>query len=370
MKENTENKRKITIADIAKLAGVSIGTVDRVLHNRGEVSEKTKTKVLEIVKKLNYRPDIMASTLARKKTMKIAIFIPEKQPDSNFWNLPIVGIKRSLNEFSYLDLQVKYFHYNQFDYDSFVNKINEVLDYKPDGILFAPGFHKESIEFLSNCQILNIPVVLINSHLEESNYLMFIGQDSFQSGYLAAKLFSLSFTTGNVLIVNISKNLATHHHILNRNNGFQNFFIKNGYYDIQVHISNLNTTDQEIINQELMKIFNSINNINGIFVPSSRVYKVAEFIRKNNIKTRIIGFDLIKENLPYLKNGEIDFIISQKPVDQGYIGLSSLIQYLFLRKEPVKNYYMPIEIITKENMDYYLSYYENYEIDEFEKIYN
>jgi len=370
MKKDLENKKKITIADIAKLAGVSIGTVDRVLHNRGEVSEKTRTKVLEIIKKLNYRPDIMASSLARKKSIKIAIFIPEKQPDSNFWNLPIIGIKKALNEYSYLDIKVNFFHYNQFDYDSFKNKIKDVIEFKPDGILFAPGFHKESVDFLVNCKILNIPVVLINSPLDESEYLMFIGQDSFQSGYLAAKLFSLCFTSGNILIVNISKNLATHHHILHRNNGFQNFFIKNELFNIQVHICNLNTTEQKIINKELSEIFKNISSIKGIFVPSSRVYKVAEFIKENKIKTRLIGFDLIKENLPYLKSGEIDFIISQKPVDQGYIGMSSLIQYLFLRKQPVKNYFMPIEIITKENMDYYLSYYENYEIDEHEKIYN
>jgi len=361
------NKKKITIADIARLAGVSIGTVDRVLHNRGEVSEKTRTKVVEIIKKLNYYPDILASNLARKKNIKIAIFIPEQQPDSAFWKMPIIGIKKSLDEYSYLNIKVDFFFYNQFDYKTFVTKIKEVIDYKPDGILFAPGFHNESKEFISHCNELNIPIVLINSTIDETNYLMYIGQDSFQSGYLAAKLFSLIFTSGNILIVNISKNLATHHHILNRNNGFQNFFIRNGLYDIRVHICNLNTTDQKIINSELNDVFESLKTVNGIFVPSSRVYKVAEFIKQKNIKTRLIGFDLIEENISYLENGKIDFIISQKPVDQGYIGLSILIQYLFFRKEPsTKNFYIPIEIVTKENMKYYLSYYENYEINEYE----
>ncbi|MFW5657196.1 MAG: LacI family DNA-binding transcriptional regulator, partial [Bacteroidota bacterium] len=71
-----KNTKKIRIKDIAQLAGVSIGTVDRVIHNRGEVSEKTREKILNIVKEMNFEPDILASTLASKKTFRFAVLFP------------------------------------------------------------------------------------------------------------------------------------------------------------------------------------------------------------------------------------------------------------------------------------------------------
>ena len=48
---------KVTINDVAKAAGVSKGTVDRVLHNRGEVSRKSKEKVLKVIEELGFRHD-------------------------------------------------------------------------------------------------------------------------------------------------------------------------------------------------------------------------------------------------------------------------------------------------------------------------
>jgi LacI family transcriptional regulator len=55
--------KKSTIKDIALMAGVSIGTVDRVIHRRGEVAEKTKLKVQQILKETNYSPNVMAQVL-------------------------------------------------------------------------------------------------------------------------------------------------------------------------------------------------------------------------------------------------------------------------------------------------------------------
>ena len=61
--------KKTRIKDIARLAGVSIGTVDRVIHNRGEVAEKTKLKVQQILKETNYSPNVMAQALKLKETV-------------------------------------------------------------------------------------------------------------------------------------------------------------------------------------------------------------------------------------------------------------------------------------------------------------
>ena len=65
-----------TIKDIARMAGVSAGTVDRVLHNRGDVSEKSKEKVQKVLDEINYQPNVFAIGLAAKKKYVITCMIP------------------------------------------------------------------------------------------------------------------------------------------------------------------------------------------------------------------------------------------------------------------------------------------------------
>lgn len=64
---------RIRIKDIAQMAGVSVGTVDRVLHSRSGVSESSRIKVEEILKKLNYQPNMYASALASNKKIQICL---------------------------------------------------------------------------------------------------------------------------------------------------------------------------------------------------------------------------------------------------------------------------------------------------------
>ena len=68
-------KKNTRIKDIALKAGVSIGTVDRVLHKRGEVSDGTKVKIQKIIDELDYRPNLLASSLASKKSVLIACLL-------------------------------------------------------------------------------------------------------------------------------------------------------------------------------------------------------------------------------------------------------------------------------------------------------
>jgi len=88
------------IKDLAKLAQVSIGTVDRVLHNRNGVSPATKEKVLKIVEQTGYKKNVMASRLklASIKVIKIAVLVPDGAKESSYWNLPVKGVESATEE--------------------------------------------------------------------------------------------------------------------------------------------------------------------------------------------------------------------------------------------------------------------------------
>ena len=75
------------------MAGVSAGTVDRVMHNRGEVSEASRAKVQKILDEINYQPNMFAIGLAAKKKYSIYCLIPYYK-ENDYWYSVAEGIKK------------------------------------------------------------------------------------------------------------------------------------------------------------------------------------------------------------------------------------------------------------------------------------
>ena len=80
-----------TIKDIARMAGVSAGTVDRVLHNRGDVSPKSKAKVQKVLDEIHYQPNVFAIGLAAKKKYSFLCLIPY-YIEHDYWHSVVGGI--------------------------------------------------------------------------------------------------------------------------------------------------------------------------------------------------------------------------------------------------------------------------------------
>src|SRR5690554_2293536 len=140
--------KQVRIKDIANKAQVSIGTVDRVLHNRGEVAEETKSRILQIVKEMNYQPNILASTLASKKSALFATLFPEPPSPDGYWNKPVVGVNKRIQELRQYGIQVQPYTFSQYDPESFIEKSEKVLALKPDGVVLAPFYKKEATQFI------------------------------------------------------------------------------------------------------------------------------------------------------------------------------------------------------------------------------
>ena len=328
-----------------------------MIHNRGEVSEKTRKKILQIIEELNFEPDILASTLATKKTYRFACLLPEINDDSAFWKAPQVGIERAFNEIAHYGVHIDLFFFDQFEKASFKQKAEELILSHPDAFIFTPVFSDESLKISKLASDEGIPFALVNSNNDDIPKISYIGQDSYQSGKVAGKLIGLGLS-GNVdlLVINISRALKNHKHILKRKTGFESFFKETGNNNIEIHSLDIENTGQEHVNRRLSEFFNKVSgNYKGIFVTNSRVFKIASFLDENNIRDcRLIGYDLLDENIAYLENNTIDFLISQQPYEQGYKGIITLFHHMILHKEVKQEQYLPIDIITKENIKFYI----------------
>jgi LacI family transcriptional regulator len=262
-----------------------------------------------------------------------------------YWLGPLLGVKKATEEFERFGVKMEYINY-KYNSTAFKKAAQKVMEGDYDGLLFAPIFYDESVLFLKEFKKKNIPIVMIDSNISEIEGLDYIGQDAYQSGYLAGKLISFGVKSdNNVLIMKITREIESTSVYLQRIKGFHCFFEENKEF------SNFIFSEISIKDSEYNKLTKDMfKGINSIFVPNSRVYIVAKFIQENNLKDiRVVGYDLLKNNLEYLNDGKIDFLINQKPEDQGYLGISHLYKKLVLKEEIEITNYIPLEIIVKEN---------------------
>jgi LacI family transcriptional regulator len=346
--------RRIRIKDIAEIAHVSIGTVDRVIHNRGEVSPATRERIQKLLREYNYKPDFIASSLALKREIRLGVVMPRVVNEHAFWELPRKGIERAVDALSHYHIMVESFYFDQINRDDFVTRVRDFPFDRIHGILFAPVFEEESLVFVEMCRDENVPVILFNSMLEAPSIRSFVGQDAYHSGYVAAKLINYGIVPGkDVVIVNLSARKGYYAHINNREKGFRSYFEEHsGRLDHLVTID-LNGAGDRELKQRLDGAFSRYD-IAGIFVTNSRVHKVAEYLAVHGaMNIRLVGYDLLPESIDYLKRDYIDFLISQKPEEQAFRGLSSLFNLVAFNREPERKQLLPIDIITRENLAFY-----------------
>lgn len=323
---------------------MSTGTVDRIIHNRGQVSQENIDKVQAIIAEYGYKPNIFASNLAFNKKFNFVVFVPNYD-QIEYWETQIKGIQKAAEEHLKYGITLSYHFYN-FDHSSFRETAETVMDLEFDGLLFAPIFYEESLLFLAKFKERNIPIVMIDSDIVNDEGHYFVGQNSFQSGYLCGRLISFAVKDiRRVLVIKNERQIEKTSVFLQRIKGFYSFFEENKnlsnftFSEIIVDDSLNNSLDVEMFDE-----------IDSIFVPNSRAYIVAQFLEKNSITgKRIVGYDLLKKNIEYLKKGFIDFLINQKPENQGYMGIKLLYKKLVLREHVENTYDMPLEIIVKEN---------------------
>jgi len=341
-----------TINEIAKRANVSIGTVDRVIHNRGRVSKETEKKIRKIIEELNYKPNILARSLSLSRIFHFGVLMPKISPENQYWEIAVRGIDKAQSELKIHKVKITYFQYVGYSERSFKRESNKVLKENLDGLLFAPTIYKTiDSEFIEKIPP-NLPFIFFNSKIPNTNCLAYIGQDSFQSGVLSAKLMQMLVKQkGTIAIITI---FPDDYHINERAKGFKSFF--KGNKDIETKIYGPDRSEDKRAFERISKTIVSENeNLQGIFVTTALTYRVAEFIKSQGLKRKIflIGYDLTERNIKYLKEGIIDFLISQKPEIQGYQGIYTLYKHVVLKEKVEAKIMMPLDIVTKENIDYY-----------------
>ena len=198
-----------TIKDIAELAGVSRGTVDRVLNSRGAVSPQTAEKVLEIARALGYRPNKAGTALAaQKKKYKIGVLLfSEHNP---FFDEVMEGVRAKAEELQDYGITT-ITRRVEFDANAQLLALEELQAEGIHGLMLAPYNHMRIKEKIDELVEKQIPVVTVNTDIDGSRRMAYVGSDYRKGGCTAAGLFAL-MTAGDVKlgIITGSSNVLCH----------------------------------------------------------------------------------------------------------------------------------------------------------------
>ena len=316
---------RIRIKDIARLADVSVGTVDRVIHGRSGVSEASRKRVEEILKQLDYQPNMYASALASNKKYTFACLLP-KHLEGEYWTDVEKGINKALSTYSDFNTTVKTTYYDPYDYHSFVDASNDIVAQHPDGVMVAPTILKYTQIFIEQLTELDIPYIYIDSNIKEIPPLAFFGQNSRQSGYFAARMLMLLARDEKEIVIfrKIHEGIVGSNQQENREKGFRQYMKE---YHPSCNILELDLHAERNDEDALMldAFFQQHPTVRNGITFNSKVYIVGEYLlNRNKSDFNLIGYDLLERNVACLKQGSVYFLIAQQPELQGYNGICLL----------------------------------------------
>lgn len=349
----TEDKR-ITIKDIAQLAGVSKGTVDRVIHNRGEVSEASRQKVLEVAQRIGYKPNIYASLLASQKKYLMACLLPDYGP-GEYWERVAQGLEAARKKSEPFNIDIRLFTYDLFSIESFQKGYAEMIAHQPDAIVLAPTFREKVRGLVNELSRKEIPCLLIDSYLSDCPYLAYYGMPMFQSGYLAAHLLLDRQPAQQVAIFRIHKDKdALNNSAERRREGFMSY-LADHHLECDLIEEYIHPYDSDFNGAVLERFFQNNPNIRHIITFNSRVHLIAEQLeREKRENTILVGFDDLPKNIEGLKKGSIQFLIAQHSENLLSYCADTVINRLIYHNPPEKqNHFVPMDILTRYNADYY-----------------
>lgn len=338
----------VTIKEIAQAAGVCRATVDKVLHDRPGVSEKSRAKVLQMVEELRYQPNLIGQALKRqnqKLRLGASLLSQDSLPDLS---KGLIRGAKAVEAFG-LELDIRISAYP--DVEAQQAQLRQFRESGVAGVILMPLDDSRITVEVQALDETGIPVVTINTDLPDSARRCFVGQNMLQAGRAAAQLISfLLCGRGEVAALTAS---SFSRFDRDRIQGFRDYL--EGCLDLRL-IRTAETQERgERMYRETRRILANAPAVDALYITCGCVASAVTALRDASLDhpVRIVCFDSFPETAALVKEGWIDCVIDQELASQGETAIRLLFEALFEKKElPSGALYTPIQIHIAENMEY------------------
>lgn len=338
-----------TMKQIAEAAGVSRGTVDRVVHGRGHVSPEIEEKISILLKEMGYQPNRLGRGLV-KSSRDIKLGMISQFSETPFMKLVLDGAELAKNELRAMNTTLYIKSIDSYNVDSMIKAIDDLMDQGIHGLALNPGSSPLIHDKMRQVIGAGIPVVTFNTDAPDTGRLSYVGLNNYQGGKTAAGLMALLLRDGGKIlpISGYTENSAHTQRI-------------SGFFDAaQSEFPNLRLLktkhcyDNDAIAEKLVaKALQEYPDIAGIYLSGNGQVGVCRALRRFQKvgKIRVLCFDLTEGNVLELQKRSLDFILDQNAGEQGYRPAMLLYNKIVLGEDPPLEYmYTDIAIKTRFNL--------------------
>ena len=313
-----------SIKDIARALGISIGTVDRALHGRSDVSAATRARVLKKAEQLGYSPNVAARSLKLNRRLRIGAYFPEQI--ASFFDPVRSGVRAAASAALGMTVDLVFRSFPRLD-EGDVEMLAADAGKKFDGILIAPGNPDRIEPTLRALARQGVAVVCVASDAPRSERLASVAIDAHASGAIAAELFSRTISkAGN--LATITGELKTLDHAEKLRGFAANLALYAPHLALLPAIETHESAKEA--HRKACTLLSRSPHPLGIYISTANSMLVLRALEEANLlgRVQVITTDLFSELVPYIESGKVFATLYQRPFTQGKAALELLLRHL------------------------------------------
>ncbi len=334
----------VTLHDIAREAGTSVSTVSRVLNVKPGAGEATRTKVFDVVERLQYTVNYAASNLKRRTTNLIGVFEDHSRPSSYYARHIEEGYDACVEQLSTFNVHFEKRHVAVQEADVY-ELLSEVYEHERaelDGLLLVPFRSGRIIALLNRFVDAGVAVVFADKDVEQVRRMTFVGPDNDLAGRMAAELMFRFLRREGTVIVSNPDSRSVHPYGRPGHLGAGSFVRQMSLYTSGIRVESTHEPRKDNrLYTEVRHRLEEDPKIVGIFAASARdTAAIAPALRDSGREREVqmIGSEVFPESFAMLGAGVIDALIYKNPFRVGFKALDHLFGHVVRGLTPASQY--------------------------------
>ncbi len=338
----------VTMQEIAYMCGVSRGTVDRVLNNRGKVKPETEKRIRSTAESMGYRFQESAQSLSiGRRQLKIGVLI--NASGHEYYSNILSGILSALDELYVYDIIGISKISCGLDVDQQLHQLDELMAQGISALTITPANDPRIAERLTRITNEGIPVTIVSTPISNFKPFSYIGSDHYSSGRIAGGFARQIAPPGSEIAIMIASMKMLGHE--RRVAGFIDALqAAGGNYRLLTPIESF---DDDVISYKVISSLVSRHpDIHLFFFAAGGYSGGYQALADAGLlgKIKVIAFDAMEPNIVQLKKGNVSAIFDQHPTKLGRHAIKQLSDYLLNHRIPERRInFEPTEILLDES---------------------